>query len=376
MTDESHSTERGEASTGRVQGLDVTRGIVVLVVVVHGAWLGAPWWWRHADWEGVHGSDLVFPSFVTLSGCALALALRRRVSLTGLVRRTLVLLLVGLAFNAHHDAVVRGAVTTADLRWTGVLQVFAVVGLAVAALHLLPTRRPWTWAAWAGAAALLHTWALGAFARRCVDATLTPACNPSGVYDLAVFGARHVYGHGARGHDPEGLVAAGGAVVSAVAGAALGHALGRGGRVSAARHVLALGIAFGLVAIALASLVAPTKRLWTAPFALGVAALVAFVLAGIHVLVDRPGASAARSLATWPLVALGRNSLLVYVGSMALMTTLTATRPAGSDRSIAQMLADTVALGRTGDLGFVLLAVAAWSVLAGVLHRLRLYVRA
>jgi heparan-alpha-glucosaminide N-acetyltransferase len=368
--------------TGRLTSLDVVRGLMLVVSVSVNSFLATPGWFDHARWTGVHGVDLVFGVFVTLTGCGLGFALHRRTDVAGLARRVVVLVAVGLLYNA----LVLDRWDLATWRLTGVLQLYAVVVALVALGHLL-TR---SWRGWALVTVLLaaaHTTLLAGWATGCAGAALTPACNPSGAVDPAVFGLAHVYAQGALGHDPEGLVSVLGALVSAAAGATAGHLLltvrdsGRGPR---AALVPGAALAAGAAVLAWAAAAVPgfvtgtdvpaMKRLWTAPYSLSVAAGVVLVLVLVHVALDRPGTPAAARAVTWPLLALGRNSLLVYFGSHVVMSLLL--QHTGADGvSAADRLARAVAVGGHEQLPFTVLAVLAWTALAAVLHRRRIYLR-
>ena len=122
------------------------------------------------------------------------------------------------------------------------------------------------------------------------------------------------------------------------------------------------------------------KRLWSVPFSLPVAAGVAVVLLLVHVALDRPappdrpGTPAAARAVAWPLIALGRNSLLVYFGSHVVMSLLLADADAAGS-SAAARIAGAVSVGGHGQLPFSVLAVLAWTALAAVLHRFRIYLR-
>lgn len=243
----------------------------------------------------------------------------------------------------------------------------------------------------------------------CGDGGVTATCNPSRVVDPLVFGAAHIYHHGEWGHDPVGLVAIWGALVSASAGATMGHLLlglrrprgggeaepGRGG---VARAILPL-LACAVGALLLAQLcieiprwaagaeVLVMKRLWTAPFALRLAAPVAVALLLGHLLLDRRRVSrVTRGLAA-PFVALGRNSLLVYFGSHVLTSVLNrpieltapGAGPDGADvvmtTTAARELADSLAVAGHPQLTYTALLLTFWVLLAAVLDRARVYLR-
>lgn len=309
--------------------------MLIASVSVNSLW-AAPEWFEHAPWDGVHPLDLIFPVFVTLTGCGLAFAMHRRINVRPLVRRVLVLLLVGLLYNA----VTVNAWDPATWRFSGVLQAYAVVVAVMTLGHLLT--RSWRgWALLTAASAGAHTLLLATWARGCPGGALTLECNPSGALDTALLTPAHMYAGGLLGHDPEGVVAISGALVSAAAGATVGHLLlslrsrqtperpWRGGAVATV-SLGALGV--GLVGAALLLVQAPAwlggsplpvmKRLWTAPFALEVAAGVVLALLVAHLLLDRPALPRPLRAVSWPLIALGRNSLLVYFGSHVVMALL------------------------------------------------------
>jgi len=398
----------------RVAAVDVVRGLLLVAIVLSGSLLEPPAWFDHAPWAGVHPLDVLFPSFVLLMGVGLGFAGAGGVHLARLPRRVLVLLAAGLVYNAAVQWARTGGVDPDQLRWTGVLQLFALVALVVSLVHLVV--RGWVaWTAVALALAAAHTWLVARWAAACPGGAVVPECNPSQGIDPVVVPAEHLYWQMAGGHDPEGLVAAFGACATAAAGVAAAHALrGRGGRpgvVAAAGRssVVAAVLAGGAL---VASLEVPTvKRLWTAPFGLGVAAGVVLLVAVVHLLVDAPwldrgraagsaappaplggprhraersrsgarGAAAGVRALREPFVALGRNSLLVYVGSEVVAAVLLL-RPLRADPAVepsaAQSLAERLAWLGSPQVGFSVALLLAWWVLALVLHQRRWYLRA
>ena len=374
------SADAPGSAAPRIISLDVARGLMLVVSVAVNAWITAPAWFEHAPWQGVHPVDLVFPTFVALSGAGLAFAYSRRVPLRPMVHRVVVLTLAGFAYTAHAQYLATGGLDLGTFRVLGVLQFYAALVLLVALAHLL-VRRWWAWPVFTIVLAVAYAYALSWFAAGCPTGALTPQCNPSGVVDPAVFGAEHIYRQGRFGHDPEGLVALVGALVVASAGASIGH-LVKSSRLPTAR-LLAVGAltlaAFAGVAAATAPLAPPMKRLWTPAFGLGVATACGAVLLLLYLVLDRPGRQPrgqVASVVTYPLIGLGRNSLLVYFGSHVLMTTLVLL-PHGAKRpdSLAGRLAATAPGGIDEALWLVLLAVAAWTALAALLHHHGLYLR-
>jgi predicted acyltransferase len=342
-------------------------------------------WFDHAVWASVHPIDVIFPLFVTLSGCGLAFAMRNTVKVGPLLRRVVVLLIVGLLYNA----VVSNVWNWDDWRLTGVLQLYAVVVLVMGLLHLV-TR---SWVGWVVITVVLsaaHTTLLAVYATACPSGLLTRQCNPSGPIDVFVFGTSHIYSSGLAGHDPEGLVAIFGALVSASAGATVGHLLlsmrDRARQIRSGPEIATVPLlvaAFGFLLLSRVVSAAPElaggvaipamKRLWTAPFALEVAAVGAVLLLIGHLLLDRQDVGRARSVFSYPLLALGRNSLLVYFGSHVLMSLLD--RPFAGGPSIAERVTTQLDLYVDGQLVWTVGLLFFWIGLACLLHRYKIYVR-
>lgn len=385
--DTCHAAHPTGPATRRLIGLDVARGLMLVVSVAVNAWLTMPGWFTHAPWAGVHPLDLVFPVFVTLSGCGLAFAYGRHVAVGATLRRVAILLLAGFAYNAFNQFAVTGRVEWATFRTVGVLQLYAALVLAVALLHLV-LRRWWHWPLLTIGLAAAYSLGLTAFAGGCPGGALTPECNPSGVLDPAIFGADHLYLQGSLGHDPEGIVAFAGALIAACGGASIGHILRTPALHGAGRLVVGSLVAasFGVTAIAIVSasgsVVEPMKRLWTPPFGLAVAAACGLALLVLHAMLDsgRGPRQRRRALDTvlYPLIALGRNSLLVYFGSHAVMVALLCW-PRGPDipgaGAYAYRIAATAPFGLDAALWLVVLAVGAWTALASVLHWRGIYLR-
>lgn len=369
-----HATTISGTSRHRVASLDVVRGLMLVASVGVNSIISPSGQGQHHPWAGVHLIDLIFPAFVTLTGLGIAFAYVRGVANPRrLLRRVVVLAAAGLLY---------GAVTTAtwDLgttRVSGVLQLYAVVIGLVSLAHIwVRTTRGWAVLVLVLAAVL--SLAHAASLVHC-GGTVTPGCNPSGAVDLQAAWLEHTYRQGGLGHDPEGLVAIAGATLQAAVGALFGH-LVLSARASSARGAVvrrgAAVLTLGLGALAGASILLPVvlgaepmpvmKRLWTPPFALLTGLGTGLVVLAAFLVIDRgDGAERARRLRPLePLLALGRNSLLVYFGSHVLNALF-------RQWGWVQPLAGTV-----WEPFFPLLSIAAWIVLALWLNRHRLYLRA
>jgi predicted acyltransferase len=140
---------------GRLLSLDVVRGITIAFMIMvnnnggSGSWL----FMKHAAWNGLTPTDLVFPTFVLVMGISVVFAIESRLA-RGATRRQ-------LARHAVQRAVIPcllGIVVNSfpffeldHMRFYGVLQRIAVCYLAVSLLYLWDSR------AWLLAAVLVFT---------------------------------------------------------------------------------------------------------------------------------------------------------------------------------------------------------------------------
>lgn len=358
----------------RVASLDVVRGLMLIASVGVNSVINASGQSEHHPWNGVHLIDLIFPIFVTLTGAGIAFAYVRGISNPRrLVRRVVVLTAAGFVYGALTSASWDPGTT----RIFGILQLYAVVILLVCLAHIwVRTTIGWVVAVLVltGVLAVLHT----VFMVHC-GGMVTRECNPSLSIDLQEMWLSHTYHQGALGHDPEGLVSIAGATLQAAVGALFGHVIlnarAATRRVTVVRR-LGTAVTLGLAVLAALSIALPVlygaeplpvmKRLWTPPFALltglgtGVVMLLAFLV------IDRGDAAerARRLRPLEPLLALGRNSLLVYFGSHVLNALF---RQWGWVQPLT---------GTPWEHLFPFLSIAAWTLLAVVLNRHRLYLRA
>lgn len=373
-TGETNQAETKPAKPGRITSLDVGRGWFLIMSVTSAAWLlPRPDWLIHAPWIGIRYYDMIFPLFVTLSGIGLAFAYHNRVSFKVTLRRIVVLVVVGLLYNG----VSSGQWDPATFRFTGPLQVYAVIVAIIATCHLFARN----WMAWAGitaGVAVLQTGLLTWWAGTCPSGVLSPSCNPSGMWDRALLGA-HMYYGGFLGHDPEGLVAITGALLTAAAGTTAGHlALSsrRLGWKTGPVKLLALAAAMSVFGLILNIWVPAFKRLWTPSFSLIAGAVGVLIFAVAFLCFDVPlrsGNSRIRERIAWPFTALGRNSLLVYFGSHLAIDVLNRLGPEpGLAWRIAAKLGDTLG----APYRFIFLNMVAWWALALLLHWRKIYIHA
>jgi predicted acyltransferase len=363
----------------RLGSLDMLRGIAIAGMVLvnnPGSWQHMFPLLRHAGWTGYTLADLVFPFFLFAMGSSQSFSLADTAH-TGrlplnlfirILRRTLILFLIGLFLNALsgllNEILSAEAHTINNLRIMGILQRIALVYCAAAiCIVFLSERLLWLTIA----LLLLGYWAvLAGF-----PGSLTPGNNPALFIDRLLLGASHLY---EGGLDPEGLFSS----VSSLATALLGYKAGfflrqtKGSR--AASYKL---FAAGMLAIALGSLwglwLPVCKDLWTGSYALVSAGWTAAVFALCN---EALKLQSFRRLGM-PLEIMGRNALFLFVASCIVMRILLAVRLSidGQALNLWFWLYDRVFaswMGRNDISSFSLAAcyLAAWWLVLYIMDRL------
>lgn len=356
----------GKPNDKRILSIDVTRGLIVALsaFLSHIPPGGYPLF-RHAEWYGLTVLDFIFPSFLTVFGLSMAVAYDRKIKWKKVIRRTVLLLFFGLLYNM----IVSWNFSLADVRVTGVLQFYAVIGLLTAvAMGLL--RRWWVMLL----IALILITSYGGFilssSSACPGGLPQPDCNPSGKIDRLLFGG-HMYQGGERGYDPEGVVTVWGALGNALLGVAAGRLLLTKKKEGAVLPLLSLGLFLILVSLPVAELLPYNKKMWLPSFALLTSGTATLALALFHGLVDR---LMKRGAAVTVLEAFGRNSFLIYFGKYLVASVMAHTAINGlSPRALLLQVVES--LSPYPQLTYALVMFAFWLAVAIVLHRKGWYVR-
>jgi len=128
------------AARDRLVSLDIFRGITITVMLlVNNPGNDAPYWpLKHADWNGLTPTDLIFPFFLFIVGLSLVFSFHWRMGcgvskkalLFHSVRRSGILFAIGLFLNAYPFF------DPASLRIPGILQRIALASLVAAVLTL------------------------------------------------------------------------------------------------------------------------------------------------------------------------------------------------------------------------------------------------
>lgn len=200
------SSGKSAGKSARLLSLDVFRGMTVafmIIVNTPGTWSHVYAPLRHASWHGCTPTDLVFPSFLFISGVAMFYSLRKYnfefsgPSLFRILRRVLLIFAAGIFLNIFPHFL-RDYST---LRIMGVLQRIALAW-GLGAILVLLIRRNYIWLA--TAVILFGYWALMHFMGGADPYSLEG--NYARTVDIAVLGEKHLYKGFGMPFDPEGLL--------------------------------------------------------------------------------------------------------------------------------------------------------------------------
>ena len=350
----------------RILSIDVTRGLIVALsaFLSHIPPGGYPLF-RHAEWYGLTILDFIFPTFLTVFGISMAVAYDRRIKWFKVVRRTILLLIFGLLFNM----IVSWNFSLAEVRYTGVLQFYAVIGL-ITALVMKLDRRWWITLLMALVLLTGYGWFILSVSSSCPDGLPQPDCNPSRVIDQMLFGV-HMYQGGERGYDPEGLVTLMGAIGNALIGVAIGRLLLANRKQGAVLPLLVFSLLLITCSLLVAQVLPYNKRMWLPSFTLVTAGTAALVLAIFHGLVDR---LVIKGAVVRILEAFGRNSFFIYFGKYLLASAMIHTSISGeSPRNLLLGFIESWSLYPHPTYAAVMFIL--WMIIAIIMHWRSWYIR-
>ncbi|WP_434212310.1 acyltransferase family protein [[Pseudomonas] boreopolis] len=368
------------AARERFLSLDVLRGLTIfLMILVNTAGPGAHAYPQlvHAEWFGFTLADLVFPTFLFVTGNALSFAapggseadFLRRVS-----KRAALIFLCGFLMYWYPF------VHPVDGHWVfkpfdqtrvfGVLQRIAICYLLAAlAVRYLPGRA----LPWLALALPLAYWAI-LYLFGTPGLELDKLANAGTRLDLWLVGRDHLYRKDG-GFDPEGLLGALPATSNVLGGYLAGQWLRTAGKTPRAVGWM---LAAGASLVALALLWNPwfpvSKKLWTGPFVLLTVGLdlvgLALLVAWIELRGHRRGSGF--------FTVLGKNPLAIYLFSELFVVTLQLVQVApgmGLYDWFGIALFQRIAPGPSGSLLCALAYTLLCWALAWWMDRRRIYVR-
>lgn len=308
----------------RLASLDTFRGIDMLMIMGamplivsicllfpggENCWLAVQM--SHAEWNGLHICDLIFPTFLFIAGISFPFSYAKQLS-NGYSRakvyrkifvRFLALFILGCIFNGIIDP------AWEHFRFFSVLSRIGLAWMIAAILYINLGPR---WRTAIVAVILLGYWGL------CnIPAPDIPGADPLsmegclvGYVDRCLFPG-HLY---CGFFDPEGLLSAVPAIVTAMLGMFTGEFI-RGSKINNGRKTLLMlsGAVILIVAGLIWSMWFPiNKQLWTSSFVLVGGGIALFVFAILYWIIDVKGHDG------WilPFKVIGMNSITIYMAQM------------------------------------------------------------
>lgn len=298
---------------GRLKSLDILRGATVAgMIVVNNGHSGSFETLRHSQWNGMTLCDLVFPFFLFIMGVSIALSFFRFTRnpsqskpVFKIIKRTLLLLLIGLAINWLDNIMGGGGFGVSDLRFMGVLQRIAICYFAASLLALyLPGKSvPLVCLVILCLYAVLLTMGNGY--------TYSKEENILSIVDHSIFRDSHLYHKSPV--DPEGLVSTVAALVNVLLGVWTGGILKHG---NFSKESLLRVFSYATIILAAgyfwAEFMPLNKRIWSPSYTLVTSGFCALFLSSLVWLEKENGMEGKVSLF---FRIFGVNPLALYVAS-------------------------------------------------------------
>ncbi|MCT8137651.1 DUF1624 domain-containing protein [Anaerobacillus sp. CMMVII] len=371
-------TKTPQKKLGRIYSLDIARGFIILVAIFLGNIPGGNGeyeWARHARWEGLPLLDMLFPAFLTLFGIGMAVAYRNGIKWKKVLRRTIILFAIGLVYNG----LVNWSIDLTTWRITGVLQLYAIVGLVV--VILIWINRSWIFAVSVSLFVLFsYSALLSIISASCTGGALVPDCYSLVKIDLLIFSENHLWQQGRRGYDPEGIMTMFSAISNVLFGYAAGRILVIKRETGATKYLAFLAIGIASLVPILLTFSPIIKRIWTPAYAASTAAITIFLFALIYFLVDQLfRESHKRFIGVSVLEALGRNSLIIYFGRGLISRVLAAINVPFITEEVRvsdYLVALFTHFSSHPKIIYAIFISCCWILLAILLHRKKIYVRA
>jgi len=295
----------------RLLSLDIVRGITVAgMIMVNNGYHGSFEALRHAQWNGLSLSDLVFPFFLFIMGVSIYLSFSGRgfrltaPTLGKIVKRTLLLLLLGIFIN-WFDKAVSGVFGLEELRFWAVLQRIALCYFFVS-LFALTVNHRYTIAV---AISLLAIYAAIVVIGN--GYSMEKEDNVIYLADRWLFGDAHLYHKSPV--DPEGLLG----TISSIANVLFGFFCGMKIKMlkemsEKSNSLFFIGSLLTFAGFIVNFALPFNKRIWSPSFALITSGFCALLLALMIVVIDQRGA---RGKWVTFFQVFGSNALMLYITS-------------------------------------------------------------
>jgi len=306
----------------RYLSLDVFRGMDVALMIIVNSLGSFDTAWSpllHAPWHGFSLTDLVFPTFLFVTGNAMYFSMQKYEAmgsaavLTKIFKRSAIIFLIGFLmywfpfFNITEtgEYVFRPLSNT---RILGVLQRIALCyAIAAIIIHYFKVKG----AVWyIGIALTFYTWVLWAFGDLSLEG------NVGHKIDLMILGAKHLYQGEGKPFDPEGILSTIPSVVNVLAGYLTARLISRKGNGYETIARLMIAGALLLLAAQWADLFVPiNKKLWTISYVFQTVGLDLLILPIIIFVIEHVGQK------RWTpfFEVFGKNTLFIYILSEVLV---------------------------------------------------------
>lgn len=315
----------------RLLALDVMRGITIAGMILvnnAGTWGPAYAPLRHAQWNGLTPTDLVFPFFMFIMGVSTYMSLNKTgfklcsTTVYKILRRTVVIFAIGIGLTwlasflygwlAHGRGIVEAACDLSKLRILGVLQRLALsygIG-ALIAVSFKIKRLPYIAALLIVVYAVILTVGNGyAYDDTNIIARL----------DRLIFGDNHIYTDHAYGKpfnfDPEGLFSTLPSIAHVLIGIMCGAIICRSkNRNLALNQLFVVGALLTMAGLLFSYALPINKKVWSPTFVLTTCGLAASLLGVLIWIIDEKG----YRRWTYFFKAFGINPLYLYAQSCVL----------------------------------------------------------
>lgn len=360
----------------RLLSLDILRGITVAGMILvnnPGDWgnIYAPL--KHAEWNGLTPTDLVFPFFVFIMGVSMSFSFSKfnyQFTLQfgkKLIRRTIILFLLGvmLSWVSHFSL--------NDIRIMGVLQRLALTYFFGSLLVVLVPKR--TWLIWITGGILILYYII-LYTGNGFELSST---NIIVRIDQALFGESHMYREwlpdGGRIYfDPEGLLSTLPAISHVVLGFFCGEIIRQKSPLNDRLIQLSIvGISLLFTGLLLSYGCPLNKKIWSPTYVLVTCGLTYLFLVLLVWIVD------IRKVQKWsiPFQAFGTNPLFIYVAAslMAILLESISIGNMGMQESIYEFLDKIIGIPKLASSIYAILFVTVNGILAFILFRKRIFIK-
>ena len=303
----------------RLLSLDVFRGITVAAMILvnnPGDWDHIYWPIAHSEWNGCTLADFIFPFFLFIVGVSIVYAmegkkndpLQHRQLVLGILRRTFMLLFLGLLFSGFPYYNMH------TIRITGVLQRIALVFGICAFIYVHTQRKTQLWLFWLLLIAYYLLMTLVPVPGQGY-ATLDAKTNLGAWIDRTLLGEAHLWKESVV-WDPEGIFGTIPAVATGLFGILAGTLLKRKDQSYAIKiaWLFSIGVLGVLAGLTWGLFFPINKSLWTSSYVLYTGGWASVILALFYWFIDVQGYK--RFIA--PFVVYGVNAIVVYFFSQLM----------------------------------------------------------